>query len=128
MAQGDSLQWLAAALVSYPQARCNACTFYEPMERNLKKSELIEDLAAKAEVTKPQAKIMLERLIELMHGSLKKDGRFPLSGVGTFTVSKRAARVGRNPSTGESVKIKASKVVRFRAAPDLKATAQKAKL
>lgn len=93
----------------------------------MKKSELIEDLAAAAEVTKPQARIMVDRLVELIHTSVRKEGRFPMSGLGTFAVGKRAARTGRNPATGEKIKIKATNTAKFRAAPDLKAAAKKFK-
>jgi DNA-binding protein HU-beta len=93
----------------------------------MKKSDLIEDLAAAAEVTKPQARIMVDRLVELIQTGVRKEGRFPLTGLGTFAVSKRAARTGRNPATGEKLKIKATNTAKFRAAPDLKAAAKKFK-
>lgn len=94
----------------------------------MKKSEMIDDIAANAEISKPQAKAVVERIVQLIQDGIKKEGRFPVSGLGTFTVTKRAARKGRNPATGESLKIKASKNVRFKAAPSLKAAAQKAKV
>lgn len=94
----------------------------------MKKSEMIEDIAAQAEISKSQARVVVERMVELVQIGLKKEGRFPVTGLGTFTVTKRAARTGRNPATGEALKIKASKNVRFKAAPDLKAAAQKAKV
>ena len=94
----------------------------------MKKSEMIDDIASSAEISRSQAKVVVERVVELIQTGLKKEGRFPMTGLGTFTVTRRAARTGRNPSTGESLKIKASKNVRFKAAPTLKAAAQKAKV
>lgn len=91
----------------------------------MKKSDLIEDLAAAAETTKPQARIMLDCLVALIQTGVGKDGRFPLTGLGTFAVGKRAARTGRNPATGEKLKIKAANTAKFRAAPNLKAAAKK---
>jgi len=93
----------------------------------MKKSDLIEDLATAAEVTKPQARIMVDRLVELIQTGVRKEGRFPMSGLGTFAVGKRAARTGRNPATGEKLKIKATNTAKFRAAPALKAAAKKFK-
>jgi DNA-binding protein HU-beta len=94
---------------------------------DMKKSDLIEDLATAAEVTKPQARIMVDRLVELIQTGVRKEGRFPMSGLGTFAVGKRAARTGRNPATGEKLKIKATNTAKFRAAPALKAAAKKFK-
>lgn len=51
---------------------------------------------------------------------LKREGRFTLPGFGTFTVAKRKARTARNPRTGEAIKVKASKTVRFKASPTLR--------
>ncbi|MBK4735890.1 HU family DNA-binding protein [Noviherbaspirillum pedocola] len=94
----------------------------------MKKSELIEALAVSAQVTKPQARVMLDRLIEVIQTGVKKEGRFLLSGIGTFSVIKRGARTGRNPNTGAAVKIKAKKSVKFRSSPDLKDAAAKSKV
>jgi DNA-binding protein HU-beta len=88
---------------------------------------LIEDLTAAAEVTKPQARIIVDRLVELIQTGMCKEGRFPISGLGTFAVGKRAARTGLNSATGEKLKIKATNTAKFRAAPDLKAAAKRFK-
>jgi DNA-binding protein HU-beta len=64
----------------------------------MKKSDLIEDLAATAEVTKSQARIMIDRLVELIQTGVRKEGRIPLTGLGTFAVGKRAARTRPQPS------------------------------
>ena len=63
---------------------------------------------------------MLELLVETIKKQTKKSGAFTLYGLGTFKVVKRAARKGRNPRTGEEVKIKASKTVRFQPSPKFK--------
>ena len=70
----------------------------------------------------------MEHVFGVTGTTLKKEGRFSFSELGTFTVSDRSARKGRNPSTGEVIKIKASKAVRFKAAPALKAMVAKVKV
>ena len=72
------------------------------------------------EVPKRQANEMMGQVIEMIAKSLKKGDKIRLSGLGILQVRKRAARMGRNPQTGEPVKIKASKKIAFRAAKDLK--------
>jgi DNA-binding protein HU-beta len=67
-----------------------------------------------------QGQEMLEDLASLITKHLKKGERVKIAGLGIFQVRKRAARMGRNPATGEAIKIKASKKVAFRAAKDLK--------
>lgn len=91
------------------------------------KTELIEQIAANNDLSKAQAGRLLNDFIGMIQGTLKKEGRFALPGVGTFTVGKRAARKGRNPATGETIKIKATKVAKFKAAPALKEAANKFK-
>jgi DNA-binding protein HU-beta len=93
----------------------------------MKKSEMIEAIAEKTGVTKVQAKASMDMLVDFIKAGLKKEGRFAVSGLGTFSVGKRAARVGRNPMTGEKLKIKATKTAKFKAAPDLKEAANKFK-
>lgn len=70
--------------------------------------------------TKAAATSAVESLFDNMSKSLKKDGALSIAGFGGFKVTKRAARTGRNPQTGEKIKIKASKSVRFRPAKALK--------
>lgn len=67
------------------------------------------------------AKRTLDAILGTMTVSLKKNARFQIAGFGTFSVGKRKARMGRNPRTGEAIKIKASKSVRFKAGTKLKA-------
>ena len=86
----------------------------------MNKSELIEAIAKQADLSKASAGRALDAAIGAVKSSLKKSGKVTLVGFGTFSVSKRAARSGRNPQTGATIKIKASKVVRFRAGKALK--------
>jgi DNA-binding protein HU-beta len=101
-------------------------TFHTEFELN--KSEIIEKLAADHGLTKVKAKEILEQVFGLVGSGLKKEGRFSFPDLGTFTVAQRAARTGRNPATGETIKIKASKNVRFKAAPALKELVAKVKV
>lgn len=86
----------------------------------MNKSELVDAIAKSAELSKAAASRALAAAITAVKGSLKKSGKVTLVGFGTFSVSKRAARSGRNPQTGATIKIKASKGVRFRAGKALK--------
>lgn len=70
--------------------------------------------------TAAQARNAVDGIVDLITKALKKDGRFGLVGFGTFHVSKRGKRKGRNPQTGEAVTIKASRSVRFKASPKLR--------
>lgn len=87
----------------------------------MNKAELIAKLAEDAEVTKTQANAMLDSFISAVTTTLKKGGKVTLVGFGTFSVSKRAARNGRNPQTGAVIKIKAKKVPKFKAGKELSA-------
>jgi DNA-binding protein HU-beta len=77
-------------------------------------------LSEQHQLTKKQGLEMMENLIAMVTKHLKKGERVKISGLGILQVRKRAARMGRNPATGEAIKIKASKKVAFRAAKDLK--------
>jgi DNA-binding protein HU-beta len=81
---------------------------------------LAAQLAESHELTKRQTDAMLTELVELVTRHLKKGDRIRIGGLGILQVRKRAARMGRNPATGEAIKIKASKKVAFRPAKDLK--------
>ncbi|HXE17862.1 MAG TPA: HU family DNA-binding protein [Stellaceae bacterium] len=81
---------------------------------------LAASLAEEHEIPKKQAEAMLNDLVALVTKQLKKGTRVRLPGLGILQVRKRAARMGRNPATGEPIKIKASKKVAFRAAKELK--------
>lgn len=77
-------------------------------------------LAETHELPKKQVNTILEDMVGMIRTHLKKGNRLRLAGLGILQVRKRAARMGRNPATGEAIKIKASKKVAFRAAKDLK--------
>ena len=83
------------------------------------KAELVSKLAEDAGITKVQATAALDSFIEGVTKTLKSGDKLTLVGFGTFSVSKRAARNGRNPQTGETIKIKARKVARFKAGKEL---------
>jgi DNA-binding protein HU-beta len=82
--------------------------------------QLASALAEKHEISQKSANAIIEDTIGLITKHLKKGARIRLNGLGILVVRKRAARMGRNPATGEAIKIKASKKVAFRAAKDLK--------
>ena len=77
-------------------------------------------LAEEHQMTKKAGEAMLNDLVALITKHLKKGERIRIAGLGILQVRKRAARMGRNPATGEAIKIKASKKVAFRAAKELK--------
>lgn len=85
----------------------------------MNKSEIIDAMAADAGITKREAKKALESLLGNIEGTLKKGGRVSLIGFGSWTISKRNAREGRNPQTGERIKIRAKNVVKFKAGSEL---------
>jgi DNA-binding protein HU-beta len=84
------------------------------------KSELIEHIAKQADISKAAAGRALEAVVSGVRASLKKGNSVTLVGFGTFAVGRRAARTGRNPRTGASIKIKAAKVPKFRPGKALK--------
>jgi DNA-binding protein HU-beta len=85
----------------------------------MNKAELIAKLADDAAITKTQAGAALDSFTEAVAKTLKKGDKVTLVGFGTFSVSKRAARNGRNPQTGATIKIKAKKVAKFKAGKEL---------
>ena len=86
----------------------------------MNKSELVEHIARQADLSKASASRALSAVVSGIKTSLKKGQSVSLVGFGTFRVSKRAARVGRNPQTGAALKIKAAKVPKFRPGKALK--------
>lgn len=86
----------------------------------MNKRELIEAIAKNGEISKADAAKALEAVIEVISETLKKGDQISLVGFGTFSVKKRASRTGRNPRTGEAIRIKASKVPSFSAGKGLK--------
>lgn len=84
------------------------------------KAELITKLSEDCEISKALAEKAINSVTDSIAKCLKKNDKITLTGFGTFSVSKRKARVGRNPQTGEEIKIKATKVPRFKAGKSLK--------
>lgn len=85
----------------------------------MNKAELIDKIATDAGITKAAAARAIESMIDGVTYSLNKGERTTLVGFGTFTVSQRKARMGRNPQTGAAIEIKAKRIVRFRAGKEL---------
>ncbi len=85
----------------------------------MNKSELIDGMAEHAGITKAAAKKALESFLGNVEGTLKKGGRVSLVGFGSWSVSKRNAREGRNPQTGKTIQIAAKNVVKFKAGSEL---------
>ena len=85
----------------------------------MNKAELIEAMASDAGLSKADAKRALDAFIDNTSKSLKKGDKISLIGFGSFSVSRRAARKGRNPQTGKEITIKARNVVKFKPGADL---------
>jgi len=86
------------------------------------KAELITGMAKSAGLTKADSERALNAFLTIAKTAIRKEGRLPLAGFGTFVVVNRKARTGRNPQTGQPIQIKASKAVRFRTGKELKAS------
>ena len=86
----------------------------------MNKSELIDHIASQADISKSAAGDALEATLEAITKTLKKGDSLTLVGFGTFSVGERSARTGRNPRTGESIQISASKNAKFKAGKALK--------
>ncbi len=87
---------------------------------HVNKTELIEHIAKQADISKAAATRALDSMIGGVMSTLKKGGSVSIIGFGTFAVTKRAARSGRNPRTGATIKIKSAKVPKFRPGKALK--------
>lgn len=85
----------------------------------MNKAELIDAIASEAGLSKADAKRSIDAMVDVVSKSLKKGDRVALVGFGSFSVTKRAARKGRNPQTGKEIKIAAKKVVKFKAGVEL---------
>lgn len=88
----------------------------------MNKSELVEKMASAGDISKAAAEKALTGLLDAVAGALAKGDKVTLVGFGTFSVSKRSARQGRNPQTGATIKIAARKVARFKAGSKLAET------
>jgi DNA-binding protein HU-beta len=84
------------------------------------KQDLVTAIANEAQIKRSEAEKAINAVISNVTKALKKDGKLTLTGFGTFMVAKRKARTGRNPATGEPIKIKAGKSVRFKPGKGLK--------
>ena len=93
----------------------------------MNKTELIEAIAKEASLSKKDAEAALNAYTSVVSKTLKKGDKITLVGFGTFEVRKRAARKGKNPQTGEAIKIKAAKVPAFKPGKGLKDTINKKK-
>jgi DNA-binding protein HU-beta len=87
----------------------------------MNKADLVNQMAEDAGISKKQATAALDSIVDGITKTLRNGKKVTLVGFGTFTVIKRAARKGRNPATGEAIKIKAKKVAKFRAGYELQA-------
>jgi DNA-binding protein HU-beta len=85
----------------------------------MNKGDLVNRIAQDAQVSKAQATAALNSVLSAVSETLKDGGKVTLIGFGTFSVSERAARTGRNPQTGATIQIAAKKVVRFKAGKEL---------
>jgi DNA-binding protein HU-beta len=85
------------------------------------KSEFVDAVAEKAGLSKRDAEEAVKAFLATVEGELKKGGEVSFSGFGKFSVTQRKARTGRNPATGETIQIKASKAPKFSAGAGLKA-------
>jgi DNA-binding protein HU-beta len=85
----------------------------------MNKTQLIDVVAEKSGLTKTEAKKAIDAFINATTDALKSGDRVALVGFGSFSVSERGARTGRNPQTGKEIKIPAKKVVRFKAGAEL---------
>jgi DNA-binding protein HU-beta len=88
----------------------------------MNKADLISKLAEDAKITKEQAKSALDSFVDAVTSTLKEGGKVTLVGFGTFSVTERASRNGRNPQTGAEIKIEAKKVAKFKAGKELSDT------
>ena len=85
----------------------------------MNKAELIDSMAAGAGLSKADAKKALDAFVDTTSVALKKGDRVALVGFGSFSISNRAARTGRNPQTGKEIQIAAKNVVKFKAGAEL---------
>ena len=86
------------------------------------KADLIDSVAGKGDISKQDVETVVNRLLDSILAALKNEDKVIISGFGTFSVSKRKARTGRNPKTGESIQIAASRAAKFKAGKVLKET------
>jgi DNA-binding protein HU-beta len=107
-------------MTSLSLGKATASTGAAKTSRPVTLKHLAARLAEDHQMTKRAGQALLDDLVELIRKHLKKGERVRIAGLGILQVRKRAARMGRNPATGEAIKIKASRKVAFRAAKELK--------
>ena len=100
--------------------RCDKREIYFEEDLSMNKTELVAAMAEQAELSKKDSEKALKAFIDVVTEELKKGEKIQLVGFGTFEVTERAAREGRNPLTGEKMQIKASKAPKFKAGKALK--------
>ncbi len=93
----------------------------------MNKTELINTVAAKAEITKAEANKVVNAVFDAIYEGIAKEGKVVLPGFGSFEVRNRTARVGRNPRTGEQIKIAAARVPAFKPGKAMKDAVSKKK-
>lgn len=103
-----------------PAAKAATATAKAPAAPTVTLKQISAEVAEKQELTKKQANIITDEMVALIVKNLKKGNRIRMAGLGILQVKKRAARMGRNPATGEQIKIPAKKKIAFRAAKELK--------
>lgn len=107
-------------MATKPKAAAKAKTAKSATPTTVTLKHIAAELAAAHEISKKQSEAILNDMVALIAKNLKKGARVRLVGLGILQVRKRAARMGRNPATGEAIKIKASKKIAYRAAKELK--------
>ena len=116
---GQSFAFTLIILALFPTTLHNThnliVIFYKPMAK-MTKSQLMEALASKTGHTKKDVAAFLEALVALAYSQTKSSGEFSLPGLGKLVKKHRAARMGRNPATGQEISIPAKTVVKFRVA------------
>ena len=95
-------------------------TTIQQEDANVNKTDLIDRVAESTELNKTAASRAVEAILDIITGSLRQGDSVTLSGFGTFSVSNRSQRTGRNPRTGESITIPASKAPKFKSGKGLK--------
>ncbi len=109
-----------AAVKAPAAAKTAAAAKKAPAQITIPLSKIIAELAETHDMSKKAAAAFFESFVGITVKNLKKGNKVRITGLGILAVRKRAARMGRNPATGEAIKIKASKKVAFRVAKDLK--------